>query len=174
MNNASVFSFHCLSIGALKICFFQYPTLTQQLLFKAVAQCVWGLCVYGSFSGFHVERNPFVPNNSRVKKLWQYTVGLLCLSCCCFTGSVALYKQYSITDLKQYKDKVNRSRWGRLFFFNHLWIWDIACFVWDRQGCLLSLPLNSHSLDLMIPSAADSWRMYPCPSQSHFNSFIWP
>lgn len=73
MNNASVFSLHCLSIGALKIYFFQYPTLTQQLLFKAPAQCVSGLCVYGSFSGFHVERNLFVPHKSRVKKLTIYS-----------------------------------------------------------------------------------------------------
>lgn len=116
MNNASVFSLHCLSIGALKICFFQYPTLTQQLLFKAVAQCVWGLCVYGSFSSFHVERNPFVPNNSRVKKLWQYIVGLLCLLCCCFTGSVALYKQYSITDLK-HKRQSEQVAMGSVVFF---------------------------------------------------------
>lgn len=72
MNNASVFSLHCLSIGALKICFFQYPTLTQQLLFKAPPQCVWCWCVHGSFNSFHVERYIFVPNNSRVKKLTIY------------------------------------------------------------------------------------------------------
>lgn len=99
ISNASVFSLRCLSIGALKICFFQYPTPTQQLLFKAAAQFVCGLRVYGSFSGFHVERNLFVPNNSRVKKLWQYTVGLLCLLCCRFIGNIALDRQYSFTDL---------------------------------------------------------------------------
>lgn len=59
MNNALEFSLHCLRFGALKICFFQYPTLTQQQLFKAVAPCVCGLWVCGSFSAFHVEEKSF-------------------------------------------------------------------------------------------------------------------
>lgn len=90
MNNASEFSLHCLRCGALKICFFQYPTLTQQQLFKAAALCVWLMGLRELLRLPRAEKSFRTKQQHTAKNRTIYS-GIIMPVMICFVGSVALY-----------------------------------------------------------------------------------